>query len=67
MQKQHSLLRSKRKERRICLLQCSLTSWKKYAMSSSLSKVKPIFCFALGKGHKAGNLTVFVVLFQELA
>ena len=34
-------------------------SWKFCAKSSSLNKVKPISCFGLGKGCKAGNLTVF--------
>ena len=57
MVKQHSLLRSKRDERRICLLQCSLMSWEQFAKSSSLNKVKPISRFGLSKGYKAGNLT----------
>ena len=65
MEKQHSLLRSKWKQRRICLLQCSLLSWKNCAKSSSLNKVKPNSCFGLGKGCKAGNLTVLSFCFKN--
>ena len=64
-EKQHSLLRWKRKERRNCLLQWSLMSWKKCAKSSSLNKVKPIFCIGLGKKYKAGKLTALSYCFKN--
>ena len=65
MEKQHSLLRSKRKERRICLLLCSLMSWKYCAKISSSKNAKPINCFGLAKRCKAGNLTVLSYCFKN--
>ena len=66
MKKQRCLLRSKRKERRICLLESSFLSWKNYcAKGSSLNKGKPISCFDLGKGFKAGSLTTVCYCFKN--